>query len=42
MHQMSHSTIAAALMFQHATDRRARELAARLNQVVESEMAEPE
>jgi integrase len=42
MHRMGHSTMAAALMYQHATDRRAREIAARLNQVVESEKAEPE
>jgi hypothetical protein len=39
---MGHSTIAAASRNQHATDRRAREIAARLNQVAESEKVEPE
>ena len=42
MHRMGHSTMAAALMYQHATDQRAREIAARLYQVVESRKAEPE
>ena len=42
MHRMGHSTMAAALTYQHATDQRAREIAARLNQVVESRKAEPE
>jgi hypothetical protein len=32
---MGHSTMAAALHYQHATDQRAREIAARLSEVVE-------
>ena len=35
MHRMGHSTMAAALHYQHATDQRAREIAARLSEVVE-------
>jgi len=34
MHRMGHSTMRAALVYQHATDERAREIAARLNDVV--------
>jgi integrase len=37
MHRMGHSTMAAALIYQHATDERARQIAARLSEVVESE-----
>jgi integrase len=42
MHRMGHATMAAALMYQHAIDQRARDIAARLNQVVESRKAERE
>jgi len=35
---MGHSTMRAALIYQHATDERAREIAARLSQVVENEV----
>jgi integrase len=35
MHRMEHSTMVAALHYQHATDQRAREIAARLSEVVE-------
>jgi integrase len=38
MHRMGHSTMRAALIYQHATDERAREIAARLSQVVENEV----
>lgn len=37
MHRMGHSTMAAALIYQHATDERAHQIAARLSEVVESE-----
>jgi integrase len=35
MQRMGHSTMRAALIYQHATDERAREIADRLNDVVE-------
>jgi integrase len=35
MQRMGHSTMRAALIYQHATDERAREIADRLNEVVE-------
>jgi integrase len=38
MHRMGHSTMAAALRYQHATDERARQIADRLSEVVESRM----
>jgi integrase len=38
MHRMGHSTMAAALRYQHATDGRARQIADRLSEVVESRM----
>jgi integrase len=37
MQRMGHSTMRAALIYQHATDERAREIADRLNEVVERE-----
>jgi hypothetical protein len=37
MHRMGHSTMRAALIYQRATDERAREIAERLSQVVENE-----
>jgi integrase len=37
MHRMSHGTMRAALIYQHATDERAREIAARLSALVERE-----
>lgn len=37
MQRMGHSTMRAALIYQHATDERAREIADRLNAVVERE-----
>ena len=42
MHRMGHSTMAAALIYQHATDERARQIAARLSEVVKSEKDRPE
>ncbi|MEU4602390.1 hypothetical protein AB0F43_05370 [Kribbella sp. NPDC023972] len=37
MHRMGHGTMRAALIYQHNTDERAREIAARLNEVVARE-----
>jgi len=37
MQRMGHSTMRAALIYQHATDERAREIADRLNDVVQRE-----
>ncbi|MFC5263994.1 tyrosine-type recombinase/integrase [Kribbella qitaiheensis] len=37
MQRMGHSTMRAPLIYQHATDERAREIAVRLNEVVERE-----
>ncbi|MEV6269585.1 tyrosine-type recombinase/integrase [Kribbella sp. NPDC051936] len=37
MHRMGHGTMRAALIYQHATDARAREIASALNEVVERE-----
>jgi integrase len=37
MHRMGHGSMRAALIYQHATDARAREIAARLNDVVARE-----
>jgi len=42
IHRMGHSTMAAALLYQHATDQRAREIATRLSEVVESRKANSE
>lgn len=42
MHRMGHSTMAAALLYQHATDQRAREIAVRLSEVVERRKTDPE
>ena len=42
MHRMGHSTMAAALHYQHATDERARQIADRLGAVVESRMSSTE
>ena len=39
---MGHSTMTAALIYQHATDERARQIAARLSEVIESEKDRPE
>jgi hypothetical protein len=35
MHRMGHASMRAALIYQHATDERARQLADRLSEVVE-------
>jgi len=37
MHRMGHGSMRAALIYQHNTDERAREIAARLNEVVARE-----
>jgi hypothetical protein len=37
MHRMGHGSMRAALIYQHATDERAREIANRLNEVVARE-----
>ncbi len=42
MNRMGHSTMAAALIYQHPTDERARQIAARLSEVVEQEKDRPE
>jgi integrase len=42
MHRMGHSTMAAALLYQHAIDQRAREIATRLSEVVESRKTDAE
>lgn len=42
MHRMGHSTMAAALLYQHATDQRAREIATRLSEVLESRKTDVE
>jgi len=42
MHRMGHSTMAAALHYQHATDQRAREIAGRLSEVVERRRTDAE
>lgn len=39
---MGHSTMAAALPYQHATDQRAREIAGRLSEVVERRSTDAE
>jgi len=42
MHRMGHSTMAAALHYEHATDQRAREIADRLSEVVERRRTDSE
>ena len=42
MQRMGHSTMAAALHYQHATDQRAREIAGRLSEVVERRRTDAE
>jgi hypothetical protein len=42
MHRMGHSTMAAALIYQHATDQGARQIAARLSETVEREKVQDE
>jgi hypothetical protein len=42
MHRMGHSTTAAALHYQHATDQRTREIAGRLSEVVERRRTDAE
>lgn len=37
MHRMGHGSMRAALIYQHKTDQRAREIAVRLNEVVARE-----
>ncbi|MGH3884513.1 MAG: hypothetical protein ACRDRC_14095, partial [Pseudonocardiaceae bacterium] len=37
MHRMGHASMRAALIYQHATDERARQIADRLSEVVERE-----
>ncbi|MEV0284503.1 MULTISPECIES: hypothetical protein [unclassified Kribbella] len=38
LHRMGQSTMRAALIYQHATDERAREIADRLNELVERQL----
>jgi hypothetical protein len=40
MHRGGHSTIAVALIHEHATDQRAREIAARLTEVVKRQRSD--